>query len=138
MRIRMDLFSGDVHMQLYFHPVSDHSHRVRLFLSILGIEAEIITVDLAKGAHKQPDFLQLNRFGQVLVLVDGNTVLSDSSSILVYLAQKRAAKLIGCRIRRRVPQPFNCGCLSWQARLPMAPTRQGSFLFSRHRLIPTK
>lgn len=125
-------------MQLYFHPVSDHSHRVRLFLSTLGIEAEIITVDLAKGAHKQPDFLQLNRFGQVPVLVDGNTVLSDSSSILVYLAQKRAAKLIGCRIRRRVPQPFAEGPNSVFIREPVSnisPFRRLRLLSLRNYLI---
>jgi len=41
-----------------------------------------------KGEHKQPDFLALNPFGQVPVLVDGNTVVSDSQAILTYLALK--------------------------------------------------
>jgi len=72
---------------LYRHPLSGHSHRVELFLSILGLNASLVDVDLSAAVHKQPDFLAMNRFGQVPVLVDGNTVLSDSNAILVYLAK---------------------------------------------------
>ncbi|MFM0199245.1 glutathione S-transferase [Paraburkholderia fungorum] len=75
-------------MKLYYHPLSGHSHRARLFLSLLGVEHELIEVDLMKGAHKSPEFLKLNRFGQVPVLVDGATVVADSNAILVYLAGK--------------------------------------------------
>lgn len=73
---------------LYRHALSGHSHRVELFLSILNKAVDIVDVDLANGAHKQPEFLALNRFGQVPVLEDGDTVLSDSNAILVYLAHK--------------------------------------------------
>jgi glutathione S-transferase len=45
-------------------------------------------VELAKGAHKQPDFLEKNRFGQVPVIEDGDVVLADSNAILVYLAMR--------------------------------------------------
>ncbi|MFL9909857.1 glutathione S-transferase family protein [Paraburkholderia sp. RL17-337-BIB-A] len=75
-------------MKLYYHALSGHSHRARLFLSLLGVEHELIEVDLMKGAHKSPEFLKLNRFGQVPVLVDGATVVPDSNAILVYLAGK--------------------------------------------------
>ncbi|MDN7601144.1 glutathione S-transferase [Burkholderia gladioli] len=78
-------------MKLYHHPLSGHSHRVRLLLSLLGIEYDAIEVDLAAAAHKSPEFLKLNRFGQVPVLVDGETVIADSNAILVYLA-RRAGK----------------------------------------------
>ncbi|MGF1757615.1 glutathione S-transferase [Photobacterium sagamiensis] len=73
-------------IKLYRHALSGHSHRVEVFLSILGLNADIIDVDLAKGAHKQPEFLQKNSFGQVPVVDDGDITLSDSNAILVYLA----------------------------------------------------
>jgi glutathione S-transferase len=76
-------------MKLYHHPVSGHSHRVQLFLALIGEPHESIEVDLAAGAHKRPDFLKLNRFGQVPVLDDDGTVIADSNAILVYLAKKR-------------------------------------------------
>jgi glutathione S-transferase len=55
-------------------------------MSILNLEHELIPVDLKSGAQKTPDFLKLNQWGQVPVLVDGNLVLRDSQAILVYLA----------------------------------------------------
>jgi glutathione S-transferase len=75
-------------IKLYRHPLSGHSHRVEVLLSLLGLDAELIDVDLAKGAHKKPAFLQINSFGQVPVIEDGDTTLSDSNAILVYLASK--------------------------------------------------
>lgn len=75
-------------MKLYFHPLSGHSHRVRLFLSLLGIEHEQIVVDLTKREQKTPEFLKLNPFGQVPVIDDRGTVVVDSNAILVYLAKK--------------------------------------------------
>jgi glutathione S-transferase len=75
-------------MKLYYHPLSGHVHRVHLFLSLLGVPYELAPVDLAAGAHKAPHFLELNRFGQVPVLDDAGTIISDSNAILVYLAKK--------------------------------------------------
>ena len=75
-------------MKLYHFPLSGHAHRARLFLSLIDAEVEVIDVDLAAGEHKQPDYLKLNRFGQVPVLVDGDTVIADSNAILVYAAKK--------------------------------------------------
>jgi glutathione S-transferase len=39
-------------------------------------------------AHKQPEFLAMNRFGQVPVLEQGGFTLADSNAILVYLAER--------------------------------------------------
>jgi len=75
-------------MKLYHHPLSGHAHRARLFLSLLGIPHEAVALDLKAGAHKAPDFLALNPFGQVPVLDDDGTVVADSNAILVYLAKK--------------------------------------------------
>ena len=79
-------------IKLYRYPLSGHSHRVELFLSILGLEAEIIDVDLANGEHKQEAFLNKNIFGQVPVLEDGPITIADSNAILVYLASKYDSK----------------------------------------------
>jgi len=73
-------------MKLFHFPLSGNAHKVRLMLSLLGLphEAEVPT----GGAHKQPEFLALNPFGQVPVLVDGEVVVRDSQAILVYLAAR--------------------------------------------------
>ena len=73
---------------LFRHPLSGHAHRAELFLSLLGIDAQLVDVDLMSGAHKQEAFLAKNRFGQVPVLEDGGDTIADSNAILVYLASK--------------------------------------------------
>ena len=75
-------------LKLYRLSLSGHSHRAQLFASLLGLDVELIDVDLMNGEHKQPDYLAKNIFGQVPVLEDGDLVINDSNGILVYLAQK--------------------------------------------------
>jgi glutathione S-transferase len=75
-------------MHLYRNAISGHCHRVELLLSILGVAYEPVEVDLRAGAHKRPEFLALNPFGQIPVLRDGDVVLADSNAILVYLARR--------------------------------------------------
>ncbi|WP_027171793.1 glutathione S-transferase [Methylobacterium sp. 10] len=74
-------------MKLFHMALSGHAHRARLFLSLVGADCEIVEVDLAAGAHRTPEFLALNPFGQVPVLVDGDVVVPDSNAILVYVAK---------------------------------------------------
>ncbi|WAB99214.1 MULTISPECIES: glutathione S-transferase family protein [Pseudomonas] len=73
-------------IKLYNFPKSGHAHRIELMLSLLNLPTELVFVDLAKGAHKQPEFLAINPFGQVPVIDDNGTVIADSNAILVYLA----------------------------------------------------
>jgi glutathione S-transferase len=68
--------------------LSGHAHRAQLFLSLLDLPFEMIDVDLRAGEHKQPAFLDLNPFGQVPVLEDGDTIIYDSNAILMYLATR--------------------------------------------------
>jgi glutathione S-transferase len=75
-------------MKLYQHPLSGHSHRVRLFLSLIGVPVELVDVDLMNRAHKMPEFLAMNRFGQVPVLEDDGVTIADSNAILIYLATR--------------------------------------------------
>lgn len=75
-------------IKLYGHELSGNSYKATLMLSLLGLDYEWIRVDLMTGAHKQPEFLALNPFGQVPLLVDGNVILPDAQAILVYLARQ--------------------------------------------------
>ena len=53
----------------------------------MGLAYEEITVALEEGEHQQPEFLALNPFAQVPVLVDGDAVIADAQAILVYLVR---------------------------------------------------
>lgn len=75
-------------IRLHRHPLSGHAHRVELLLRMLDLPFAAQDVDLLAGAHKKPEFLALNPFGQVPVLQDGDLTLFDSNAILVYLAKR--------------------------------------------------
>ncbi|NGM86991.1 glutathione S-transferase family protein [Parapusillimonas sp. SGNA-6] len=75
-------------MKLYHYALSGHAHRAALFLSLAGIAHELIEVDMAAGAHRRPEFLALNAFGEIPVLDDDGTIIADSLAILVYAARK--------------------------------------------------
>lgn len=75
-------------IKLYRNPLSGHCHRVELFLSILGLPIEFVDLDMANGAHMQPDYLALHPFGQVPAIDDNGVTVWDSTAILVYLARK--------------------------------------------------
>jgi glutathione S-transferase len=75
-------------IKLYGHEISGNSHKARLMLSLLNLDYEWVRVDLKQGEHKTPAYLTMNPFGQVPLLVDGETQLADAQAILVYLARK--------------------------------------------------
>jgi glutathione S-transferase len=75
-------------LKLYSHELSGNCYKARLLLSLLELEYEIIPVNLGGGEHKSPEFLKLNPFGQVPVIIDGDAIVSDSQAILVYLARR--------------------------------------------------
>ena len=75
-------------MILYDFPRSGHAHRIRLFLSIIGETYESVLIDMLKGEHKDSEYRKLNPLGQVPTFVDGDTVITDSTAALVYLAIK--------------------------------------------------
>jgi glutathione S-transferase len=77
-----------MNLTLYDMHTSGHSHRVRLFLSILGIDYEKVPIDTRSGNNQSPEYVALNPLGQVPTLVDGAVVITDSTAALVYLAKK--------------------------------------------------
>ena len=75
-------------IKLYGHELSGNSYKVRLFLDLLGLDYEWVKVDVMTGEHKSPEYLALNPFGQIPLLVDGDLQLADAQAILFYLAQE--------------------------------------------------
>ena len=73
-------------MKLYDLELSGNCYKVRLFAALAGIPLEIVTVDFLGGEHKRPPLIDLNPWGQIPILQDGDVVLRDSHAILTYLA----------------------------------------------------
>jgi glutathione S-transferase len=50
-----------------FHFPSPNPQKVHFALLELGLECEIVPIDLTKGEHRKPEFLALNPYGRVPV-----------------------------------------------------------------------
>ena len=75
-------------MTLYEFALSGNSHKIRLMLSLLGLDYRSVIVNGSERQQKSVDFLSMNPFGQVPVLTDDAVIVRDSQAILVYLARK--------------------------------------------------
>lgn len=88
-------------MKLYLHPMSHNARRARSVAMHLGCAFEAVLVDLPAGAHKKAEFLALNPNGMIPVLDDDGFVLSESTAIGVYLAEKTKSDLLPSDLKER-------------------------------------
>lgn len=72
---------------LYHHPFS-RAANVLWMLEEVGIEYELRFIDIMKGAHKADALVALNPMGKLPILVDGDTVVTESAAIGLYLADR--------------------------------------------------
>lgn len=77
-------------MKLYDLERSGNCYKIRLFLSILGINYTKIPVNPFAGENRTSEFLTMNPNGLVPVLIDNEITLYDSVAILFYLARTYA------------------------------------------------
>nr|CAA68993.1 glutathione S-transferase [Petunia x hybrida] len=78
--------------------------RVMVCLIELGVDFELIHVDLDSLEQKKPEFLVLQPFGQVPVIEDGDFRLFESRAIIRYYAAKyevKGSKLTGTTLEEK-------------------------------------
>lgn len=75
-------------LKLYHGHGSPASRACLMVIRQLGLNVEVKLVNLSAGEQNSPEFLKLNPFHQVPVLVDGDFVLAESRAILGYLVNK--------------------------------------------------
>lgn len=74
---------------LHHHPQTRAANVVWM-LEEIGCDYELRHVDLKAGVQKRAEFLSLNPMGKVPVLVEGDTVISETAAIGLYLADRHA------------------------------------------------
>lgn len=73
---------------LYNHDLDENCYRVRLMLSVLGLEFETVAIDMVPGEEeKGPAMRALNPLGSLPVVQDGERVLYGTQAILAHLAR---------------------------------------------------
>ncbi len=75
-------------IKLYDFGPSPNCQRVEIALHEKGLSYDIEPIDLRKREQKKPEFLKLNPYGKVPVIVDGQRVLFESCIINEYLDEQ--------------------------------------------------
>lgn len=75
-------------IELYDSRLSGNAWKVRLLLRHLGIPFRRVTLNLAEGPHRTPDFTARNRFRRVpVVALEDGRHLAESAAILLHFAE---------------------------------------------------
>ena len=74
--------------KLYCFGESGNAYKAALALTLADMEWEPVFVDFFNGATRTPEFRAINEMGEVPVLVDGETTLTQSCVILDYISSK--------------------------------------------------
>lgn len=75
---------------LFHHPFS-RAATVVWMLEEVGVEHELVFVDIMSGAQKDKDILALNPMGKLPILKDGPVVVTEVAAIGLYLADRYSA-----------------------------------------------
>lgn len=76
-------------LKLFYMPISPPARAVLLAIRNLGLDVELVSLNLFAAENLAPEFLKLNPTHQIPVLVDGDFVLSESRAIMAYLVNSR-------------------------------------------------
>ncbi len=67
---------------------SGPTYKVALMFALCGMPFAYKHIDLRAGVQRSPEYLKINRYGQVPAVIDGALTLCQSGAILEYLADK--------------------------------------------------
>jgi len=73
-------------IKIYGMDISAPVRIVMLACEALGLEYELISVDLMAGEHLKPEYLKINPQHNIPSIVDGDFMLNESRAIIGYLA----------------------------------------------------
>ena len=79
--------SSDDRLTLYGSFTSSSTYKPMLYLSLARLPFSFRTVNLKFGVQKQPEYLAVNRYGQVPALRHRGLTIVQSNVILDYLAR---------------------------------------------------
>src|SRR4051812_26593136 len=118
--------------QLFASPVSSNSRRTQLCAAHLGIELELVMVNLTDATHRA-DVAKLNPNGKIPVFVEGDLILWESNAINQYLCECTPGQTLlptEPRARANVNR-----WLFWQASHLVHPTAGLNFEFMVKKLM---
>jgi glutathione S-transferase len=98
---------------VYHHPFSRAANTIWM-LEEVGVPYELRHVDIMTGGQKAPEVIALNPMGKLPILTEGDTVVTESAAIGLYLADRHAYG----RLAPQVDDPARGTYLRWSLFAP--------------------
>ena len=70
-----------------YHSSGSRSGRTKMMLDLLGIEYELVPIDIRREENKKPSYLKLHPYGAVPTLIHNDRVILESAAQVMYLAE---------------------------------------------------
>lgn len=77
----------ETHLKLYTTALSANGRKPLLVSHHLGLELEVVEINVYRGEGQSPEYLALNPWGKIPTLIDGDFTLWESNAIAQYLSE---------------------------------------------------
>lgn len=88
-------------LKIYGMPVSNNVNKVRYTANAVGLDYELVPVNLMEGEQRSEEFLKLNPVGKVPVIQDEKITMFESMAIARYLVNKTNSDLYPQDLKQR-------------------------------------
>lgn len=72
----------------FYHNPQSRAAMTHWLLEELGIDYDVQPVAYEDGSMRSPEFLAINPMGKIPAIVDGDTIVTETTAIAIYLADK--------------------------------------------------
>ncbi len=132
-------------MQLFYFP-TPNGRKISIALEEMGLDYEIVPVNITKGEQQRPEFLAICPNGRIPALTDGEVKIFESGAILQYLGRKSGKLYPSGEAARAWVDSWifwqmaglgpMAGQLSWFTRVSNIPGRDPrDYSYARHRYL---
>lgn len=81
-------------IRIFDHSLCGHSQKIETFLRIIKVAYQFVEIDFNQPQRDLTKYIKRNLALQIPFIVDGDTIIYDSNTVLVYLARKYAPSYI--------------------------------------------
>lgn len=119
-------------MYTLYHSPSTASMAPHILLRELGVPHRLALTDTEAGAQRQPEYLRLNPHARVPTLVDGDTVIYESTAIGLYLCERHPE----AGLAPAIGSPLRGDFLKWMIYLTNTVQAELMLYFYTERYVP--
>ncbi|MBP9742091.1 MAG: glutathione S-transferase family protein [Burkholderiales bacterium] len=123
-------------IHLYGSPISSPTNKACYLLNYMEIPYKFHDLNLIKGEHHVPEYLEINPYGKIPALMDEDFSLAESNAILRYLAAKYESPLYPAELKARAVVDQWLDYASQHIMIPFSKIMFNTYFYKLFKAIP--